>query len=218
MAPQTMPARCVRLAACSIATLAALVGGCASNDPYGVPQSPRERVINDPAIDTVTLLEFSDQVGESIVNQISSIPEIANSPSKVVLILGRIENKTAGTSINDFQIAQRRLRAKLVNSDIVRRKADLVERPEVVQGDYDALAPRKERDPFGDRRDDRGPARYDPEITYILTGYFGEMTRGGSGSAGGAIRSTYFSEFSLTHLGSSRTVFTDTKDSAQGRR
>jgi hypothetical protein len=205
--------------ASSATLLVALASGCVSNDPYGAPaQSPRDRVINDPAIDTVTLLEFSDQVGESIVNQISSIPEIAGSPSKVVLILGRIENKTAGTSIDDFQIAQRRLRAKLVNSDIVRRKADLVERPEVVQGDYDALAPRKDRDPFGDRRDDRGPARYDPEMTYILTGYFGEMTRGGGGSRGGAIRSTYFSEFSLTHLGSSRTVFTDTKDSAQGRR
>jgi hypothetical protein len=204
--PSRRPARALAL----IGLAALALSGCQSGGYEGPPPPPRERVINDPAIDAVTLLDFSDQVGESIVNQITSIPEIAGASGKVAIILGRIENKTYGTSVDDFQIAQRRLRAKLVNSDIVRRKADLIERPEVMAGDYSALAPKNAK--AGE------PARYDPEMTYILTGYFGEIARGGPVGSGGATRSTYFSEFSLTHLASSRTVFTDTKDTAQGRR
>lgn len=204
-----VPLRCTLVPVALVG--AAVLSGCQTGGGYEPPPPPpRERVINDPAIDAVTLLEFSDQVGESIVNQISSIEEIAQAPGKVKLILGRIENKTYGTSVDDFQIAQRRLRAKLVNSDIVRRKCDLIERPEVMQGDFDALAPK------GTKQD--GPARYDPAITYILTGYFGEIARGGPTYSGGATRSHYFSEFSLTHLATSATVFTDTKDSSQGRR
>ena len=151
------------------------------------------------AASTVDLLEFSDRVGGAIALRIATIDEIASAPQKVVIEMGDIENKTL-TPTSDFAIMRRRVFAGLVNSSAVSRVADIVEAPEVMD---------QQRDRFAVDR--ASTDRYDTRGTYLLQGYFGELTRGGGA------QSTYYYEMTLTNLQTRRIVFAEQFDTKQIR-
>ncbi len=200
---KTMLLRCGVLAVMA-APLA--MAGCQSNPrpgPTGVTRSD-ERIYGetrDPAADTVTLTDFSNRVSQALAMRISSIDEIKNSPTKVVVQLGGIDNRTR-TPTNDYEQIRRRVFAGLVNSDYVRRYADIVESPEILDAQRARLVNNQGGGTAG---------RYDPNLVYVLQGYFGEQVRLGGGV------SNYYLEMSLTNLNTGRMLFTETYDFKQVR-
>lgn len=196
-----------RLLVCRLGALAGafMAAGCDSSPPLG-DTGGRVDPYRSTRVDagsgmahTVDLLEFSDRVGGALALRISTIDEIANAPGKVVIEMGDIENKTL-TPTSDFSIMRRRVFAGLVNSSAVARVADIVEAPEVMD---------EQRDRFGVDR--ATTDRYDTRGTYLLQGYFGELTRGGGA------QSNYYYEMTLTNLQTRRIVFAEQFDTKQIR-
>src|SRR3954447_11845651 len=83
-----------------------VVAGCApqgdAGGRVGVYESTHaeERSSGQNLVDLTT---FSDKVVEQLASQIAEIPEIQDRPTKAVLALGDIENKTLSTNTNDFE-------------------------------------------------------------------------------------------------------------------
>lgn len=151
------------------------------------------------AANTVDLLQFSDAVGRAIALRIADVDEIEQSPEKVVIEMGGIENKTY-TPTSDFEIMRRRVFTGLVNTNAVARLADIVEAPETMDAQRGRFA-----NDFGQTD------RYGTRQTYLLQGYFGELTRGGGA------QSNYYYEMTLTNLQSRRIIFAEQFDSKQIR-
>ncbi len=199
------------------AFVAAIVSGCESQPKQGNTGGrvdPYKTTIADersPEISTVGLLEFSDKVAESLVSRISSISEITSRPEKVVLELGALDNQTR-TSTRDYNQIRRRIMSRMVNSDILRKYANVMEAPEVMDGQARRLGQEAPPDLIDEGgQADTGTARYSKDKTYLMNGYFGEQVRGGGA------KSTYFLQITLTHLGSRRVVFSEDFDMAQVR-
>ena len=138
------------------------------------------------------LFSFGDTVAESLALEISQIPEINESPTRVVIEFGTINNRTR-TPTGDFELIQRRLRNTLQRSRHLRKYAIFVESRRRME--------RETRNVMGDVPAPEGPARYDPSITYVLQGDFHEIRRGES--------RRYYFDFQLTNLASRVTVFSD---------
>lgn len=149
---------------------------------------------------TVDLLQFSDQVGQALAARIGRVPEIYGAPDRVFIELGELQNLT-NTPTSDFLIMRRRIFAALVNSDAVTRHAAILESPEVMDHQRGRLGP--DGRPEADRND--------PRATYVLQGYFGELTRGDG------LQSNYYYEITLTNLQTRQIVFTEQFDAKQIR-
>ncbi len=163
-------------------------------DPYN-----RTRVdANSPEADVVTLLEFSDQVGQELAVQLGRIGEIRNAPSKALIELGSIQNKTR-TPSGDFAAIQRRVFLTLVNSDFAQNVADVVEDVDRMDADAARVAPSAPVDAQG--KPTHQTARYPAEQTYFLQGTFSELSRGGGRN------STFVFDFTLTNAASRKIVF-----------
>jgi hypothetical protein len=190
-----------------------MLGGCqqAPRGDSGGQMDPYERTRVDarsPQADSVSLYEFSDRVGEALALRIADIDEITSRQSKAVIELGSIKNDSPTTPSSDFALIQRRVFTKLVNSNVVRRHADIVERRSRVDRDIRDTRP-SDSDLLDERLEgDDISATYDLDATYILTGTFGEMVRGGT-------QRNYYFEMALTHAKSRRIVFVETFDSKQ---
>lgn len=168
-------------------------------DPYR--STPADEY--SPEANTVTLLEFADQVSEAIVQRIGQVPEIRTSPQKVVVELGALTNNTR-TPTSDFAIVRRRVLGNLVNATGASAYADFYEAPELMDPQHARLAPPGTVSPSGTPTD-----RYPTREVYVLQGDFGEMVRGR--------QSTYLFEMTLTNLQSRRIVFNEQVISKQGR-
>lgn len=151
------------------------------------------------------MLEYSDQVAEALARRIGGIPEIAGSPTRVVVELGAIENQT-NTPRTDFEMIQRRLRGRLLSSDIVTANVRFVESVAAMDAEQRRVMG-DETDPL--QRDyERGRTdRYDPSHTYVLRGAFFESVRYDT-------RRFYF-EFNLVNLQTRDIVFNEPFDLAQ---
>lgn len=204
------PSRLARFAALALSGVLLGSGGCdqsrTTNPPPRGDTGGRVDPYRSTGVDagsarasTVDLLEFSDRVGESLAARIARIPEIAQSPDRVVIEMGAIENNTQ-TPSSDFAIMRRRVFSGLVNSDLVRPYADILEAPEITD---------RQRGRFA--TDPGSTDRYDTRATYLLQGFFGELSRGGG------IQSNYYYEMTLTNLQSRRIVFVEQFDSKQIR-
>ncbi len=168
-------------------------------NPYS--STPADRASG--AANAGALWEFSDQVAESLVRRLNSIPEITQSPSRVVVELGNISNAT-DTPTQDFELIQRRLRSKLLQSDIATSRLLFVESVDDMEAEFRRIQPAgSDFSP--------GTDRYDARATYVLRGDFLESSR-----RGGETR-RYFFEFRLTNLQSRAIVFNDSFDLAQVR-
>ncbi|MEL7472541.1 MAG: hypothetical protein AAGK04_04425 [Planctomycetota bacterium] len=171
-------------------------------DPYR--STPADEY--SPEANTVTLLEFSDQVSEAIARRIAEVPEIRESPDRAAIELGALVNNTR-TPSSDFAIVRRRVFGNLVNSSIVGQWADVYEAPEIVDPQYERLAPHADTSYRSGYP--HSTSRYDPNKTFLLQGDFGEMVRGR--------QSTYLFEMTLTNLQSRRVVFNEQVVSKQRR-
>lgn len=200
------------LALGAIGTLLFLAG-CqqAPRGDSGGQMDPYERTRVDarsPQADTVNLYEFSDRVGEALAQRIADIDEITTRGSKVVIEMGSIKNDSPSTPTSDFRVIQRRVFTKLVNSNVVRRHADIVEQTARVNRDIQDTRP-AQTDLLDERLGGRDQADvYSLDATYILTGTFGEILRGRD-------QRNYYFEMTLTHAKSRRIVFVETFDSKQ---
>ncbi|MGD9691114.1 MAG: hypothetical protein AB7K52_11540 [Phycisphaerales bacterium] len=168
-------------------------------DPYERTKADRL----DPSADAVTLIEFSDQVSQSLAARIASIPEIRDSQQKVVIELGDLQNNTR-TPKSDFATIQRRIFINMTNSDVLREHADVVESVGRMDREAGSVAPAATVDPTG-RTVTTAPSsdRYDLKITYFLQGTFNEISRVGN------VQQTYNFDFTLVNAASRRIVFAD---------
>ena len=197
-------ALCAASAACAIGALA----GCKNYGPEGYngglidPNTRTRADFHSPEADSVTLTEFGDDACQQLSAQLSRIPEIASSPSKVLIEMGSIKNMTR-TPSSDFAAIQRRVFLALVNSDLARRSADIVEDVRRVDADAAYVSPPPQVDASGKEVPGSVPlsARYPLDKTYFLHGTFSELSRGGG------IQSTYQFDFTLTNAQSRQIVF-----------
>ena len=122
--------RCLRVVP-MVGLVLAMVGagvGCQQDrrariDPYETTAS-EER---SQQVLPVALLEFSDQAAPRLVASISELPEVREDASSTVIV-GDIENQTRIVPTSDFEVAVRRLRNKLINSEIAGERLAFVER------------------------------------------------------------------------------------------
>jgi hypothetical protein len=213
---QTTTAR--RAALLALAAAAAITSGCNNTGPAGDRGGtfdPNERTRidrNAREADSVTLLEFVDQASQELSQRIATAPDIRNSPVKVVIEVGGIQNRTA-TPSSDFQAIQRRMFTNLVNSDIARDKADFVENLDRMRSEAARVAAPGTVDPLGrgGGTPPQGPATYDLTNTYFLQGTFSEISRGGGR------QSTYLFDVTLTNAATRRIVFSSQITSKQDR-
>ncbi len=188
---------------------AMLIGACASDPgPRGGRIDSYEETSADRRSDRASIqamLEFCDITAERLALEIADLARIAEAEHRLLLELGTIDNQTRTTPTSDFEQIQRRLRSRLINSDVMRNHFVIVE-------DLDRVGRELDRVGAGDGdllQEGRatGGTRYNPEDTYTLTGDFYEQVRGG--------RRQYWFEFRLTHLGSREIVLSSDFDLAQ---
>jgi hypothetical protein len=196
-----------------VAGLAAIAGGCGSppkGDAGGriggdvtTEADRRSSGANIPS-----MLEFSDRVVEQLAQDVSEMPEIRDAPTKVVLVLGDLQNKTA-TPTTDFELLGRRIRANINTSRFFRDRFMIVEDRARAERLRDrVVAPERPRASLDDKpKAQGGVAGYDEEITYTLNGDFIEANRGN--------RRQYFFNFSLMQLSTGRVVFEKPYDLGQ---
>ncbi len=165
---------------------------------------------SSPAVSSVTLLEFADQVAESLALHIPSIPEIKEKPHRVVIELGDILNDT-NTQPRDFAVIRRRIFLSMVNNPQIRYTAQINESPSRIakQGKkYEQDTPPDLLDE-GNVPRESGPRSYQLGDVYSLNGTFGEIRRGGD--------STYIFDMTLVNLESGEIVFAEIFEARQGR-
>ncbi len=181
----------------SLVLVASVFAGCQSR-PYQAPPPPA-------AVRVDSLYDFSGRVAEAIADRIAQEPRIKNSPRKVIVALGELENRTKGTETGDFITIREHLADQLTNSDFFRKQATLVKdlrRFERLKAEFSGtnrgaapLIP----DETGNRAS--SAITYDPADVYVLDGYFGELTRAGGSYSSFMFRAT------LTHVQSAQEVF-----------
>ena len=159
--------------------------------------------LNSNQMNTPDLFAFGTQAGESLAMQVSQIPEIENSPTRVVIELGTITNKTTTTPSRDFEMIQHRLRQAIQSSRYLTDRAMVVERRVLMERETsDIMGEDKTVDLLQEGGGgSSGPARHDPALTYVLQGEFYETNRGN-------VR-TYWFSFQLTNLKSRAIVWSD---------
>lgn len=152
-------------------TLLAAGVGCESSSPEPRPVPP-PRVAAPPPVESLD--RAVDVMAQYLVKELPSLPEVQNSPHKLVLALGPIENQT--------QAPPERYRAALVSlQSKVRDSAEIRRNFVIIQTDYadgqetlDRFQPgnRDFDDAFGTGPSKGDVAKYDPDTLYVLTGRF----------------------------------------------
>ena len=195
----------------ALVSMTAGLGACESTrgssggriDPYTTTESDRRST----KASIPSMLEFSDQVGESLAQEIADIDEIQGLKEKVVLELGSVLNKT-NTPTSDFEQIRSRVRGKIFASKFLRKQFFIVES----KARMDAEKERVEgtggsKDLLQEGRGSVGTNNYNPNIVYLLQGDFFESTRGS--------RRQYYFEFKLTNLQTRQIVFMKSFDLGQ---
>lgn len=193
------------------------VSGCTQYGPRGdtggiVPSDERISGTNrDPAASAEELLAFADQVAKAASARIADTPEVQGSPTRVVIALGDITNRS-NTSRSDLQTVRRRMFTSLMRSEVVRKNVMFVESKELVNAAFNRERPPEPLDRLDERRTPTAlPPSYDPNIIYYLNVEFGELNRGG-----GRV-STYVADATLMNVGSGQIVFAEQYDFKQVR-
>ncbi len=184
--------------------------GCASQR-YQAPPPPA-------AVRVDSLYDFSGRVAEAVADRISQEPRIKNSPRKVIVALGELENRTKGTETGDFITIREHLADQLTNSDFFRKQATLVKdlrRFERLKAEFSGTN-RGGPGAGGLIPDETGvrgsnAITYDPADVYVLDGYFGELNRAGGSYSSFMFRAT------LTHVQSAQEVFSQSFRSDETR-
>ncbi len=202
-----------RIAATGIASVLILAAtGCSSgpSGPMGDTQGRRDPGVStradskDSSVNTVTLIEFADQVAQDLPMRIAGIPELANRQTRAVLYLGEFVNRTQ-TPTNDFRLARQIVRNSIINSDIVSQYAMVYADPEQLARQRERLASSGASGGSlvdeGVAVDDQGGRMYSEDDIFVLNSEMSEATRG----AGGV--SLYVFDMTLMEMKSGRQVF-----------
>lgn len=189
--PLSASALCVVV---GLSSLGALVGCSGSTGGRMDPYETRDGENAGRQVSMPSLLEFCDDTAQKLVYDISSIPEVRDAPTQVVLELGDINNKTRSSTI-DYEIIQRRLQSKIINSGLARQYFLVVENRQRMDREKNRIT--GEGDLLQDGN--KGTARYSPDITYVLQGDFLQSERRGV--------SRYYFQLQLTHLASRQVIF-----------
>jgi hypothetical protein len=195
--------------ACAALCAAGMLAGCDSPpkgstgnriDPYRTTESDR----GSGRASIPAMLEFSDQVAAALAQELVDIDEIHNAPSKVVLELGSIDNKTR-TPTTDFEQLRNRIRGQIFQSKLIRQHFMIVEGRQRMQAETERV-----NGPTQDLLQEGGgseTAKYDAKLTYVLQGDFFESNRND--------RRQYYFEFKLTNLATRSVVFLKNFDLGQ---
>lgn len=186
-----------------IATVMAGVAGCQAPAPAG---STGGRI--DPYRTTAAdeysygasmpaLLEFCDRTAQALARDLTTIPDIRDAKTRVIVELGSIRNQTR-TPTSNYEQIQARLRSQIFQSSLIRQYIVLTEDP----GRMD-----RELERLGATGTSGETARYEAGATYVLQGDFFESGRDN-------VR-RYFFEFKLVNLASREIVFDHSYDLAQ---
>lgn len=196
------PARFVITAAlyAGLSVGVALLGGCHTGDTGGRldPYATGDDEIKRGNVSMPALLQFSDEAAEQLIYDLNDLPRIAQSDTRVVLELGDILNKTRSSTV-DFEIVQRRLRSKLLNSGVATDNMLIVEDRRRMDRELERLVGPNQSDILQQNPTPAGTAIYDPNDIYVLQGDFLQSRRSGV--------DRFLFEFKLTHLASRQIVF-----------
>lgn len=153
-----------------------------------------------------SMLEFCDTTAQAIVKQIADIPEFSDAKYRLVIEMGSLQNKTR-TPTADFEMIQSRLRSRLINSKVAKANFRFVESRKRANAEIDRVEGGSTPDLLQDGTGGGTSARYDPKLTYVMTGDFFEAIRGD--------RRQYSFEIKLTNLASRDIVFSEQFDLGQ---
>jgi hypothetical protein len=176
-------------------------------DSYRTTDSDR----NSSSASIPALLEYSDTVSQALAQEITSIPDIENAPTRCVLELGSIANKTS-TPTGDFEQIRARIRGQIFQSKLIKGRFMIVEARDRMDSELNRVnGDSGQKDLLNEGTGgSAGTAKYDPKITYVLQGDFFESNRGD--------RRQYYFEFKLTNLATREIVFNKSFDLAQAPR
>jgi hypothetical protein len=184
---------------------AVLLAGCQSNPSgrVGIMDTTETETESRKVLPTA-LMEFSDQVARELTADLAEIERIQPSDGqKATLLFGDLNNQTQITSTNDFELMTARLRDNLINSEFARKHVRFV-------ADRERLRRIAEREEVGSKQGYGGPGAYDPAHTYVLTGDFYRLSRGGEQRL-----NQYYMRFELSHFKTNETLFSSRYDVKQ---
>ncbi len=147
-------------------------------------------------ISPIALIEFSDQVPDILRRDLALLPEIRDIGGPITVIVGDIDNKTAGVvPTSDFEMVSSRIRSDLINSPVGEAKIDFVEDRARLRN----LAAREDI-----RRNDGGlaePEPYDADTTFALNLDVYRINRKNT--------NLYYMEAQLVSFATNRIVFSE---------
>lgn len=170
--------------------------------------------VRSNSVSSVTLLEFADQVAESLAARLPSIAEISSKSYRVVIELGDIQNNTTRhqTSRSDFEAIRRRIFISMVANQQITNIAQINEHPRRVQdvaGDFVTDQEQIDLLDEGVEQTQNAPNQYRLSDTYLLNGTFSEIRRG--------THSTYLFDMTIVNSGTRAIVFADQFEARQVR-
>jgi PBP1b-binding outer membrane lipoprotein LpoB len=180
----------------------ALLLGCASQPSYDqMRPDPSSVVAGDHGLQSKDLIEMSDKMAPSILK----IPEIAQNPNQVVIVMTGIENHLSSSPGEDLTIYLARMKG-LLNKN-ARDRLTFVE-PRQTTERLQAQEGAGGGDPFGEasRGGGSAPTRWVPQ--YALKGIFYDKVNG---------QTTYYlCTFQLTNINTGQQVWEDTYEVRTG--
>ncbi len=147
----------------------------------------------------VALMEFSDEVPRQLAQDLADLPIIRDTPGRVTVLMGDLNNKTGIVSSSEFEMVRSRIRNNLLQSDYVKQKLRFVE-------SWDRMGWLMERE-LGSTQGARPPE--DASVAYALNGDFYRIERGDT--------NLYYMEFQLVHFETNEIVFSKRYEVKQTR-
>lgn len=163
--------RSLAMVGCGACLSLALLGGCKSQPSYDeMRPDPSSIVKGDTGLQSKDLIEMTDKMAPDILK----IPEIAANPTKVVIVVTGIDNRTASAAGEDMRIYTARLRSLL--NQHARDRLAFVEQRKTTQA-LQAQEGQVANDPFEEasrRGAPAAPTAY--QAQYALKGEFYDKT------------------------------------------
>lgn len=194
---------------CALAGAAVLaVGGCSTN-PQTVSGDSGGRIGTTESTDadrygrevsSVTLVEFADQIAQSLPARITSTPEIAGRNREAVIYLGELENRTR-TPSSDFRTVQQMISHDITNSPVMRRHAVVYNEPARVRDWQQRFT--SDGPGWSGSSLDTPQGIFPADDVFLLNGEFGEISRG-RGDV-----SLYVFDITLVRATDGRVVYSD---------
>ncbi|MCB9846327.1 MAG: hypothetical protein H6811_10130 [Phycisphaeraceae bacterium] len=136
------------------------------------------------------LVAFSDQWAESLMRDLSDLPELSDTPYQVTLLYGDIQNRTDIVSTNEFETIRERMKDNLLKSRTFRDRFRFL----VSRAQLDELRRREVNTPTN-------PNRFDEQNTYLINGTMSRIGRGDT--------HYYYMNFKLMNFSSGEEIWSE---------